>query len=100
MATDRTVARASELEASEPVLNESGDSRRAEPSNAGPQLLHRPTAGSKNASAGKQQTIALVDGDDSVSGNKDEARNKTQAVQQTMTAAAGIYKRIGSVDRH
>jgi beta-lactamase regulating signal transducer with metallopeptidase domain len=100
MAPDPDVARATESKTTGPVLNESDDSRRVEQSNVGPQLLHRPAAGSKDASAGKQQTITLVDNDNSASGNKDEAHNKTQVVQQTVTAAAGIYKRIGSVERH
>jgi hypothetical protein len=62
---------------------------------SGPQLHRRGDAvtGNKGAAA---QTIALVDTD-----AKGEAAkgNRKQAIQQTATAALGIYKRISSVDR-
>jgi beta-lactamase regulating signal transducer with metallopeptidase domain len=69
---------------------------------SGPQLLHRSqSAGAGHNSAPKQQTVVLIDGDDSGQIVKTGDHDRKQALQQSITAAAGIYKRLGAVDdRH
>ncbi len=64
---------------------------------SGPQLRRRGDAppGAKEA---KSQTIALTDVD--AKGQPIKSDDRKQAVQQTATAALGIYKRLSSVDRH
>jgi beta-lactamase regulating signal transducer with metallopeptidase domain len=64
---------------------------------SGPQLHRRgdAVAGNKGATS---QTIALVDTD--AKGQPIKAGDSKQTIQQTATAALGIYKRISSVDRH
>ena len=65
---------------------------------AGPQLRHRgdpPVADRKGAVS---QTITLTDTD--VKGQPIKSSDSQQTVQQTATAALGIYKRISAVDRH
>ncbi len=64
-------------------------------SSSGPQLLHRGDAPAK----GKQQTVALLDTDTTGQPAKDGG-DKGSAVQQTATAAWGIYRRVSSLDRH
>ncbi len=66
---------------------------------SGPQLLRRSssTSGSKSS---KQQSVALVDTDASGQIGKTGGHDTKQALQQSVTAAAGIYKRLGAVDRH
>ncbi len=61
----------------------------------GPQLHRRGDAVSGNKGAASQ-TIALVDTD---AKGETAKGNSKQAIQQTATAALGLYKRISSVDR-
>ena len=64
----------------------------------GPRLLHRPPASATPGNTGaKQQTVALIDND--ASGRAGD-RDAKQALQQSATAALGIYKRLSVVDRH
>jgi hypothetical protein len=42
----------------------------------------------------------LIDADPSGQIGKTGDHDKKQALQQSVTAAAGIYKRLGAVDRH
>ena len=67
---------------------------------SGPQLLHRSGKTLAPDGSGKQQTVALVDTDASGQISKNGDRDKKEAIQQSVTAAAGIYKRLGAVDRH
>lgn len=68
---------------------------------SGPQLLHRSqSTGATHSNGAKQQTVALIDGDDSGQISKTGDHDRKQALQQTVTAAAGIYRRLGEVDRH
>jgi len=64
---------------------------------SGPQLHRRgdAVAGNKGTTS---QTIALVDTE--AKGQLLKADDSKQTIQQTATAALGIYKRISSVDRH
>jgi hypothetical protein len=66
---------------------------------AGPQLLHRPPSASGNA-APKQQTVALIDPDGSAQAGKNGQEKATQALQQSITTAGTIYRRVSGVDRH
>jgi beta-lactamase regulating signal transducer with metallopeptidase domain len=71
---------------------------------SGPQLLRRsPSSGSSLPSDrgnAKQQSVALIDPDASGTVGKSGEHDKKEAVQQSITAAAGIYRRLGEVDRH
>jgi beta-lactamase regulating signal transducer with metallopeptidase domain len=67
---------------------------------SGPQLLHRSGKTPAPAGSGKQQTMVLVDTDASGQISKNGDHSKKEALQQSVTAAAGIYKRLGAVDRH
>jgi hypothetical protein len=62
-----------------------------------PQLLHRgsPATGS----AAKQQTVLLTDPDSSGQVSKSGSRDSKQALQQSATAAAGLYKQLSGLDR-
>ncbi len=63
----------------------------------GPQLLHRgSSAPSKGA---KQQTVLLTDSDASGQVSKSGNRDSKQALQQSATAAAGLYKQLSGLDR-
>jgi beta-lactamase regulating signal transducer with metallopeptidase domain len=64
---------------------------------SGPQLHRRGDAAAGNKGA-TSQTIALVDTD--AKGQPVNPADSKQTIQQTATAALGIYKRISSVDRH
>jgi beta-lactamase regulating signal transducer with metallopeptidase domain len=72
----------------------------SEQSSSGPQLLHRSGKTPASDKSGKQQTVALVDTDASGQVSKNGDHDKKEALQQSITAAAGIYKRLGAVDRH
>jgi beta-lactamase regulating signal transducer with metallopeptidase domain len=67
---------------------------------SGPQLLHRSAKTLATDGSGKQQTVALIDTDASGQVSKNGDHDKKEALQQSVTAAAGIYKRLGAVDRH
>lgn len=67
-------------------------------SSFGPQLHRR---GDPSVTANKEspsQTIALVDTD--AKGQPIKSGDSKQTIQQTATAALGVYKRVSSVDRH
>jgi hypothetical protein len=67
----------------------------------GPRLLHRPPASATPGNTGvKQQTVALIDDNASGQIGKTGDREGKQALQQSATAAMGIYKRLSIVDRH
>jgi beta-lactamase regulating signal transducer with metallopeptidase domain len=71
----------------------------------GPQLIHRGSAASgksagHDSDGAKQQSVALLDPDSSGLAGKSGDQNRKQALQQTATAAAAIYKRLSAVDRH
>jgi hypothetical protein len=104
---DIASASANQIEAAEPISASSGPQSgglSSTQNGSGPQLLHRRSPSDNSlASAGngtKQQTVALIDPNDSDEVSKTAGRDKKQALQQAVTAAAGIYKRIGAVDRH
>jgi beta-lactamase regulating signal transducer with metallopeptidase domain len=66
------------------------------PAGPGPKLMHRPAPGlAPQAGAAPQQTITFDDGGNPV-GKKGDA-NRADAVQQTATAAAALYKALGSL---
>jgi hypothetical protein len=102
------VASASQPEATPPIADIPADHRTDGPSStqsgSGPQLLHRPSPSAANSVArggngAKQQTVAFVD-TDSGQVTKTGVRDKMQAIQQSATAVAGIYKRLDAVDHH
>jgi hypothetical protein len=68
-------------------------------SSSGPQLLHRGDASTPGNKGVKSQTIALVEPDAKGQSSK-SGDSKQAAVQQTATAALGIYKRLAPLDRH
>ncbi len=93
-----SVTSLSPIETYQPSIDSQADLRTgnsAEQSSSGPRLLHRGDA----SAPGKQQTVALVDTDATGHPAK-SGGDKGAAVQQTATAALGIYRRISSVDRH
>ncbi len=100
---DSVVASVSQTDAPQPVVIPSADHGSAGPSLAqngsGPQLLRRSSSapGSKSS---KQQSVALIDADPSGQIGATGDHDKKQALQQSITAAAGIYKRLSAVDRH
>jgi beta-lactamase regulating signal transducer with metallopeptidase domain len=65
---------------------------------SGPQLRRRGDPSAQGAKGVTSETIALVDVD--AKGQPIKSDDSKQAVQQTATAALGIYKRISAVDRH
>jgi hypothetical protein len=68
-------------------------------SSSGPQLLHRGDASTSGNKGLKSQTIALVEPDAKGQSAK-SGDSKQAAVQQTATAALGIYRRLAPLDRH
>ncbi len=69
----------------------------------GPQLLRRGARSASsptNGASANQQSVVLVDNDPSGQPVKAGDHDKKEAIQQTLTAAAGIYRRLGEVDRH
>jgi hypothetical protein len=101
--TRDSVGSVSQTDAPQPVVIPSADHESAGPSStqngSGPQLLRRSSSASGRKSS-KQQTIALVDTDASGQISKTGGHDTKQALQQSITAAAGIYRRLGTVDRH
>jgi beta-lactamase regulating signal transducer with metallopeptidase domain len=100
---DSVIASVSQTDARQPVVIPSADRESAGPSStqngSGPQLLRRSSSPSGSQSS-KQQSVALVDTDASGQIGKTGDHDTKQALQQSVTAAAGIYKRLGAVDRH
>jgi beta-lactamase regulating signal transducer with metallopeptidase domain len=68
-------------------------------SSSGPQLLHRGDASTPGNKGVKSQTISLVEPDAKGQSAK-SGDSKQAAVQQTATAALGIYRRLAPLDRH
>jgi beta-lactamase regulating signal transducer with metallopeptidase domain len=69
----------------------------------GPQLLRRGARSASspaNGTSANQQSVVLVDTDPSGQPVKAGDHDKKEAIQQSLTAAAGIYRRLGAVDRH
>jgi beta-lactamase regulating signal transducer with metallopeptidase domain len=104
--TDAAVANLSQKEASlaQPTTD-STDRKGADtsptPSGPGPRLLHRPLASATPGNIGvTHQTVALIDNNASGQIGKAGDRDGKQALQQSATAAMGIYKRLSAVDRH
>lgn len=97
------VASESQTDAPQPVVIPSADHEGAGPSStqngSGLQLLRRSSPASYSNSS-KPQSVALIDADPSGQIGKTGDHDKKQAIQQSVTAAAGIYKRLGAVDRH
>jgi beta-lactamase regulating signal transducer with metallopeptidase domain len=105
--SEAVVESASQPDATPPIANLPADHSSDGPSThsgSGPHLLHRPSPSAANSGArvGKganQQTVAFVDSD-SGQVTKTGVRDKMQALQQSATAVAGMYKRLDAVDRH
>ena len=69
----------------------------------GPQLLRRGARSASsppNGTSANQQSVVLVDNDPSGQAVKAGDHDKKEAIQQSLTAAAGVYRRLGAVDRH
>jgi beta-lactamase regulating signal transducer with metallopeptidase domain len=101
------VGSAEETEAPQPVVNPSVNIEPAGPSStqnsAGPQLLRRPSVSGNSPAAAnttKQQSVVFADTDASSQIGKSGEHDKAQVLQQSITAAAGMYRRMGTVDRH
>ena len=102
-ASNAAVASLDRTESTQPISAFSTDRKPDLPSvqnGSGPQLLHRSGKTPAPNGSGKQQTVALVDKDASGQISKSGDNDKKEALQQSVTAAAGIYKRLGAVDRH
>jgi len=99
--TDAAVANLNQPEASQlaqPTMD--SPSRKVEESSPtpAPRLQQRPPASATPGNTGaKQQTVALIDNDASGRAGDHDAK---QVLQQSVTAALGIYKRVSTVDRH
>jgi hypothetical protein len=102
---DAPVASLRRTEGAQLAMDMSADRKAQNPSSAqasqGPQLLHRSSASGNSSSdnnGAKSNTVALIDPDSSGLASKrgDDAK---QALQQSATAAAGIYKRLSGLDR-
>jgi beta-lactamase regulating signal transducer with metallopeptidase domain len=78
---------------STPLTAESSSS----PQTGRPQLVHRGSPVSGNGA--KQQTVLLTDSDASGQVSKSGNRDSKQALQQSATAAAGLYKQLSGLDR-
>jgi hypothetical protein len=105
LASNEAVASLDRTEATQPIAT--FPDRKAELSSvqngSGPQLLHRSASSgthAANSNNSKQQSVALVDTDASGQIGKKGEHDKKEALQQSVTAAAGIYRRLGAVDRH
>ena len=100
---DSVVAGVSQPDAPQAEVIPSADHEGAGPSStqngSGLQLLRRSSPASHSNSS-KQQSVALIDADPSGQIGKTGDHDKKQALQQSVTAAAGIYRRLGEVDRH
>ena len=109
MSADAAVASLSQTETIQATTDSSADYKPSRSSSMqsgpGPQLLHRPSPASgssfgADSSARKQQTVALLDPGASSQNSKTGDQDRKQALQQSATAAVGIYKRLSALDRH
>jgi beta-lactamase regulating signal transducer with metallopeptidase domain len=69
----------------------------------GPQLLRRGARSANspaNGTSSNQQSVVFVDNDPSGQPVKAGDHDKKEVIQQSLTAAAGVYRRLGTVDRH
>jgi beta-lactamase regulating signal transducer with metallopeptidase domain len=67
-------------------------------SGSGPQLRRRGDSSAAGTKGATSQSIALKDTD--AKGQPAESSDSKRTIQQTATAALGIYKRLSSIDRH
>jgi beta-lactamase regulating signal transducer with metallopeptidase domain len=67
-------------------------------SGSGPQLRRRSDPSATGNKGAVSQTIALTDTD--AKGQPAKSSDSKRAIQQTTTAALGIYKRLSAIDRH
>jgi hypothetical protein len=112
MSKDAVVGNVSQTEAAQTIETLFADHKSQGPSStqngSGPQLVRRPSPSSGHSvapesTAAKQQTMVLIDDEDtdaSGQASKNGAHDKWQALQQATTAAAGIYRRLGVIERH
>jgi beta-lactamase regulating signal transducer with metallopeptidase domain len=97
-----SVTSLSPMEAYQPSIDSQANPKSGSPaaqSHSGPQLLHRGDASATDNKSVKQQTVAFV-GTDAKGQPVKSADDKEHVVQQTATAALGIYRQISSVDHH
>jgi beta-lactamase regulating signal transducer with metallopeptidase domain len=99
------VARLSDTESKQPMMDSPLGRETENPSSLqtspGPKLLHRGAAPSgHSASVNKSQTVALIDTDASGESGKSGDHDGKQALQQSATAALGLYRRLSELDRH
>ncbi len=91
-------------EPNQPITEPEPQLPSAAQASSGPQLLRRSPSSGRALPAGrsnaKQQSVALIDPDVSGAASKSGDHDKKEALQQSVTAAAGIYRRLGAVDRH
>jgi beta-lactamase regulating signal transducer with metallopeptidase domain len=95
-------ARLGQIEADRPGIDLPANpeaAKSARQGSAGPQLLHRGDASAPGNDSAKSQIIGLLDTD--AKGQSAKSGGGTgAAVQQTATAALGLYKRLSTLDRH
>jgi beta-lactamase regulating signal transducer with metallopeptidase domain len=87
----------------QPLAMDKTDGGSSSQNRQGPQLLRRGARSASSPASGtnaNQQSVVLVDNDPSGQPVKTGDHDKKEAIQQSLTAAAGVYRRLGAVDRH
>jgi hypothetical protein len=87
----------------QPLAMDKTDGGSSPQNRPGPQLLRRGARSASsppNGTSANQQSVVLVDNDPSGQAVKAGDHDKKEAIQQSLTAAAGVYRRLGAVDRH
>jgi hypothetical protein len=87
----------------QPLAMDKTDGGSSSQNRQGTQLLRRGAPSASSPASGtnaNQQSVLLVDNDPSGQPVKTGDHEKKEAIQQSLTAAAGVYRRLGAVDRH
>jgi beta-lactamase regulating signal transducer with metallopeptidase domain len=87
----------------QPLAMDTSDGGSSPQNRPDPQLLRRGARSANspaNGTGANQQSVVLVDNDPSGQLVKAGDHDKKEAIQQSLTAAAGVYRRLGAVDRH
>lgn len=87
----------------QPLPTDKSDGGSSPQNRPGPQLVRRGARSANspaNATSTNQQSVVFADSDPSGQSVKAGVHDKKEAIQQSLTAAAGVYRRLGEVDRH
>ena len=102
-ALEGSLGHAETVQPIQPLAMDKTDGDSSPQNRPGPQLVRRGARSASSPAGGanaNQQSVVLVDNDPSGQPVKSGDRDKKEAIQQSLTAAAGVYKRLGAVDRH